>query len=236
MSKPTVIRPNRRARLAQAEGLSPCSSCASPSRPYDNIPVLSWLLGRGRCRSCRAAIPARYRVVDVGTVGLCVGVVLAHSEPAQSALGVLLVLLVVSCALIDLEHRIIPNRLTGPAALLALVVGSVLDPSGEPARLIAGAAAGTFLLLPALIRPGGMGMGDVKLAAVMGLCLGSAVAPAILVALVAGVVGGGVLIAQHGAQEARKRAIPFGPFLALGALFGIFVGPALVHWYTSSLH
>jgi leader peptidase (prepilin peptidase)/N-methyltransferase len=167
---------------------------------------------------------------------LCLGVLLAGGEPVQVALGVLLVLLVVPCALIDLQHRIIPNRLTGPAAVLAVIVGSVLDPSGEAGRVISGAAAGGFLLLAALIRPGAMGMGDVKLAGVMGLCLGSAVAPAMLAALVAGVLGGTVMIARDGAKEARKRAIAFGPFLALGAVLGIFIGPALVHGYMSSLH
>jgi leader peptidase (prepilin peptidase) / N-methyltransferase len=178
----------------------------------------------------------REPLIAAGTVALCAGVVLAHSAPVQIALGILLVLLVVPCALIDLQRRVIPNRLTGPAAVLAVLVGSVLDPSGEAGRLIAGVAAGAFLLVPALIRPGGMGMGDVKLAGVMGLCLGSAVAPALIVALVTGVLAGGVMIACHGTKDARKTAIPFGPFLAFGALVAIFVGPALVHAYTSSLH
>ena len=134
--------------------------------------------------------------------------------------------------MIDLEYRIIPNRITVPGALVAIVLGVTLDPSGEPARLIAGAAAGGFLLLAALAYPGGMGMGDVKLAAVMGLFLGRAVAPAMLIAMVAGVLVGAFVIAHQGARAGRKTAVPFGPFLALGALVATFAGEDLVGLYT----
>ena len=115
--------------------------------------------------------------------------------------------------------------------MLALVLGTALDPAGEPERLIAGVAAGGFLLLAALAYPGGMGMGDVKLAGVMGLFLGAAVAPALLIALVAGVLVGAVVIARKGAQAGRKTAVPFGPFLALGAIVAIFAGQPLVDLY-----
>src|SRR6202035_274974 len=117
---------------------------------------------------------------------------------------VVVILLVIPAALIDLEHRIIPNKLTALGAILALLIGLVFDPTGEPERLIACAAAGGFLLLAALAYPGGMGMGDVKLAAVLGLLLGKAVAPAILVALVAGALVGVVVIARKGQREGRK--------------------------------
>jgi len=137
---------------------------------------------------------------------------------AGVALSVALILLVVPAALIDLEHRIIPNKITGLGAVLALALGLALDPAGEPGRLIAAAAAGGFLLLAALAYPGGMGMGDVKLAGMMGLFLGAAVAPALLIALVTGVLLGVVVLARKGAQAGRKTAVPFGPFLALGAL------------------
>ena len=137
---------------------------------------------------------------------------LAHSSRRRrSRSASTLILLVVPVALIDLEHRIIPNRLTPLGAVLALALGLALDPSGEPERLIAGAAAGGFLLLAALAYPGGMGMGDVKLAGVMGLFLGRAVAPAMLVALLAGVLVGVVIIARKGAGAGRKTAVPFGP-------------------------
>jgi leader peptidase (prepilin peptidase)/N-methyltransferase len=222
-------------RLPRRESLmappSHCPSCAAPVKPYDNIPVLSWLLLRGHCRSCAAPISPRYPIVEAATAALCVGAVLAHGSAAGIALSVVLVLLLVPVTIIDLEHRIIPNRLTAAGAVLALVLGSALDPAGEPERLIAGAAAGGFLLIAALAYPGGMGMGDVKLAGVLGLFLGRAVAPAILIALVAGILVGATIVARKGAREGRKTAVPFGPFLALGAIVATFVGNDLVHAY-----
>jgi leader peptidase (prepilin peptidase)/N-methyltransferase len=224
-------------RLPRHESLispaSHCPNCATPVKPYDNIPILSWLLLRGHCRSCAAPISPRYPLVEALTAALCVGAVLAHNSAAGIALGVALILVVVPAALIDLEHRIIPNRLTALGAVLAVVIGLVLDPAGEPERLIAAAGAGGLLLLAALAYPGGMGMGDVKLAAVIGLFLGAAVAPAILVALVSGAVAGAAIIAEKGAQEGRKTAVPFGPFLALGALVAVFAGQPLIDLYAN---
>jgi leader peptidase (prepilin peptidase)/N-methyltransferase len=224
-------------RLPRHESLatpaSHCPKCATPVKPYDNIPVLSWLLLRGHCRSCRAPISARYPLVEALTAALCAGAVLTHHSPAAIALSVVLILLVVPAALIDLEYRIIPNRITALGAVLALALGLALDPGGEPARLIAAAAAGGFFLLAALAYPGGMGMGDVKLAGMMGLFLGAAVAPALLIALVAGVALGAVVVARKGAHEGRRTAVPFGPFLALGALCAIFVGHQLVGVYVN---
>ena len=224
-------------RLPRHESLitpaSHCPGCGTPVKPYDNIPILSFMLLRGRCRSCSAPISPRYPLVEALTAALCVGAVLAHRSAAGIALSVALILLVVPAALIDLEYRIIPNRITAVGAVLALVIGLALDPAGEPERLIAGAAGGGMLLLAALAYPRGMGMGDVKLAAVMGLFLGRAVAPAILVALLSGVIAGAVVIARKGAGEGRKTAIPFGPFLALGALAGVFAGQPLVDLYVN---
>jgi leader peptidase (prepilin peptidase) / N-methyltransferase len=224
-------------RLPRHESLiappSHCPSCGAPVKPYDNVPVLSWLVLRGRCRSCSAPISARYPLVEALTAALCVGAVLAHSSAIGIATSVIVILLVVPCALIDLEHRIIPNKLTALGAIVALVVGVALDPGGEPQRLIAGAAAGGFLLLAAMAYPGGMGMGDVKLAGVLGLLLGRAVAPAILLALLSGVLGGVFIIARKGAHEGRKTAVPFGPFLALGALVSVFAGQAMVDLYVN---
>jgi leader peptidase (prepilin peptidase)/N-methyltransferase len=212
---------------------SHCPACDMPVKPYDNIPILSWLMLRGHCRGCGASISVRYPAVEALTAALCAGAVLINHSAASIALSVVLILVVVPAALIDLEHRIIPNRITAFGAVLALAIGLALDPAGEPERLIAGAAAGGFLLIAALAYPGGMGMGDVKLAGVMGLFLGAAVAPALLIALVAGVLLGAVVIARKGAQAGRKTAVPFGPFLALGALLAIFVGHPLVGVYVN---
>jgi len=145
----------------------------------------------------------------------------------------LLVLVLVPCTVIDLEFRIIPNLITGPAAVLALVLGTILNPSGEPHRLLWAAGAGGFLLVTALISPAGMGMGDVKLLAVMGLCLGSLGAVALFAALIAQVVAAGVLAVRHGARAARTTTLPFGPYLAAGGMLMAIAGSGLLH---SSLH
>jgi leader peptidase (prepilin peptidase) / N-methyltransferase len=226
-------------RLPRRESLiappSHCPTCGTPVRPYDNVPIISYLLLRGRCRSCSARISPRYPLIEALTAALCAGAVLVHPTAAGIALSVGLILLLVPAALIDLEYRIIPNRLTAAGAVFALAVGTALDPTGEPERLIAGAAAGGFLLVAALAYPGGMGMGDVKLAAVMGLFLGRAVAAAMLIALLAGVLVGAVVIARRGAREGRKTAVPFGPFLALGGLVSVFAGQQLVDLYVNHL-
>jgi leader peptidase (prepilin peptidase)/N-methyltransferase len=225
-------------RLPRHESLvtpaSHCPGCGTPVKPYDNIPILSWLLLRGHCRKCSAPISVRYPLVEALTAVLCVGAVLAHSSAAQIALSVALILIVIPAALIDLEYRIIPNKITALGAVVAIGIGLALDPAGEPERLIAGLAAGGFLLLAALAYPGGMGMGDVKLAGVMGLFLGRAVAPAILIALVAGVLYGALVVSRKGTREGRKTAVPFGPFLAFGAVIAVYAGQPIVHLYINN--
>jgi leader peptidase (prepilin peptidase)/N-methyltransferase len=201
----------------------------------DNVPVVAWVWLRGRCRACRATISWSYPLVEVGTAGLCVAVVLTRSSAAGVALGLVLVLSLVPTAVIDVEHHIIPNRITLPAALAALVLGSTLDPAGEPARLIAAAAAGGFLLLAHLVSPRGMGMGDVKLAGLLGLVLGREVAPAMLAALVLAVAVGVVVLLRADPAERRRAGLPFGPFLALGALVGLFAGHAILGAYLHHL-
>jgi leader peptidase (prepilin peptidase)/N-methyltransferase len=146
-------------------------------------------------------------------------------------LGLVLVAFLVPIALIDLDHRIIPNRLTGPAAVLAIALGTALDPGGELERLIAGVAAGAVLLAPSLLHPSGMGMGDAKLVAVLGLYLGRGVGPAFLVAFTVGTAVGLVIMLRKGLTAGRKTAVPFGPFLALGGLVGVLAGDALAQAY-----
>ncbi len=226
-------------RLPRRESLvkpgSHCPSCSVAIRPYDNLPVFGWLLLRGHCRSCGKQISARYPVVEGLTGVLAVAVVLVKHSAYEIVLGLVLVGILVPVALIDLEHRVIPNKITVPAAVAAVLIGLALDPSKVPEQLIAGAAAGGFLLLFALLYPRGMGMGDVKLAAVMGLYLGRSVAVAILFAVLAGSIVGGLIIARRGVAEGRKTAVPFGPFLAAGGVFALLAGPAIVDWYLHSV-
>jgi leader peptidase (prepilin peptidase)/N-methyltransferase len=225
-------------RLPRGESLalppSHCPSCGTPIKLYDNVPVLSWLLLRGRCRSCRGTVSWRYPLVEGATAALLAAVVISKGADRDAWLGLAFVLLLVPVTLIDLDHRIIPNRLMllGTVASIAIVLVTRREALTE--HLIAAAAAGGFLLVAALAYPSGMGMGDVKLAGVMGLFLGRAVAPAMLIALVAGSLVGAAIIARKGAKEGRKTAIPFGPYLAFGGLAGLFAGDAIVDWYSDT--
>jgi leader peptidase (prepilin peptidase) / N-methyltransferase len=225
-------------RLPRGESLahppSHCPNCGAPVKPYDNIPVLSWLLLRGRCRSCKEPISPRYPIVEAGTGILCALVVVAKGADADAVLGIVLVLLLVPITLIDLDHRIIPNKITYPGFVLGVVLVAVFETDSLAEHLIASAAAGGFLFVAWFLYPRGMGLGDVKLAFVLGIYLGRAVAPAMFAALIAGSLIGAVIIARVGTAQGRKTAIPFGPYLALGGLVGLFAGDAIVDWYVDS--
>lgn len=225
-------------RLPRGESLSRprsrCPGCLTQIRAYDNVPVLSWLALRGRCRTCREPISARYPLVEAATGALCALVVLAKGPDEDALLGLALVLLLVPVTLIDLDHRIIPNRLMLIGAILAPPLLLLSEPDALVEHLLAAVAAGGFFLVAALAYPRGMGMGDVKLAFVLGLFLGRDVGPALFVALVAGTLVGAAVIARKGATEGRKTAVPFGPFLALGALVALFAGDPMVEWYLST--
>jgi leader peptidase (prepilin peptidase) / N-methyltransferase len=218
-------------RLPRGESLvrpgSHCPSCGAAVRPYDNVPVLSWVWLRGRCRGCGERISPRYPVVEAITAVLFVAVLAVKGVDADALPGLALVLVLVPTALIDLEHRVIPNTVMAVAAVVGLALVALTDPSHLAQHLIAAAGAGGFFFLVVLAYPAGMGMGDVKLAAVLGLYLGASVIPAVAVALLVGAV----IIARKGAKAGRKTAVPFGPFLALGGIVGLLAGPAMIDWY-----
>jgi leader peptidase (prepilin peptidase) / N-methyltransferase len=210
---------------------SHCPSCDTPIKAYDNVPVLSWLWLRGRCRSCHTSISARYPIVEAVTAALLVAVVLDKGADSDAWLGIAFVILLVPVTLIDLDHRIIPNTLMLIGTVVSVVLILLTDPGAMTEHLIAAAAAGGFLFIALLAYPGGMGMGDVKLAFVMGLFLGRNVAPALMAGFLAGSLVGGAIMAKKGVKAGRKTKVPFGPFLALGGLVGLFFGDAIVEWY-----
>src|SRR5947209_14077142 len=146
-------------RLPRSESLvspgSRCPGCGTAIKPYDNLPVVGWLLLRGHCRSCSKRISPRYPIVEALTALLAVAVVLVKHSAHDIVLGLVLVGILVPIALIDLEYRVIPNRITIPAALAAIAIGLATNPAGVPEQLIAGAAAGGFLLVFVLLYPRG---------------------------------------------------------------------------------
>ena len=213
---------------------SRCVTCGAQIAAYDNVPVFSWLILRGRSRCCGDRISARYPLTELGLGCLyLLTVAVLWGDPTEILLGLVFVTALLAVTLTDLERRVIPNKVLIVAAVAGCAIVAVGDPSSLPERAIAAAAAGGGLFLVALAYPRGMGLGDVKLAAVMGLFLGRNIAPALLVALFTGSVVGLGLIARHGAG-ARKQAIPFGPFLALGGVVGLLAGDQLIDWYLSS--
>jgi leader peptidase (prepilin peptidase)/N-methyltransferase len=210
---------------------SQCPHCGAQIWARDNVPVLSWLLLHSRARCCGAPISPRYPLTELAVGLLFVATVLVYRHDAPEAMiGLVFVTVLATVTLTDLEQRIIPNKVLLVGAVLCLAIAAPTDPGGLPERLLAAAGAGAIFFLVALAYPAGMGLGDVKLAATMGLFLGRAAAPAILIALLAGSLVGIALIARHG-SEARKMAIPFGPFLALGGVVALLVGDQLIDLY-----
>ena len=221
-------------RLPRGESLvrprSRCPECATEIAPYDNVPVVSWLLLRGRCRHCRTRISARYPAVELFTALAFAAVVAVRGADDDLLLELPFVAALIALAAIDLDHRILPNAIVYPLAAWGIAACLLVDRADLLEHLIAGAGAFTALLLVVLAYPAGMGVGDVKLAGVMGIYLGLSVLPAMLIAFFTGTLVGLVLIAREGAS-ARKMAVPFGVFLAIGGIAGVLAGPELIELY-----
>jgi leader peptidase (prepilin peptidase)/N-methyltransferase len=211
---------------------SACMSCSESIHWYDNLPLLSYAVLRGRCRHCRARIPFVYPAVELVTALLLAGCVLAFGLSAKAAVAAFFCAVLVAVSAIDLEHRIIPNRIVVPATGVVLVANTARDLTPEWALAALGASG--FLFAAALIYPAGMGMGDVKLALLMGAALGRTVSVALMVGMLAAMIPGVVLMARHGAK-ARKMGIPFGPFLAIGSVVALFWGAEILDAYFATL-
>ncbi|TML83576.1 MAG: prepilin peptidase [Actinobacteria bacterium] len=211
---------------------SACMSCNEEIAWYDNVPLLSYFLLRGRCRHCEARIPFLYPAVELVTALLLAGCVLAFGLTAKAAIAAFFCAVLVAVSAIDLEHRIIPNRIVLPATVVVLVANSARDLSPEWA--LAALAGSGFLFAAAVAYPAGMGMGDVKLALLMGAALGRTVSVALMVGMLAALVPSVVLLVRHG-SKARKMGVPFGPFLAIGSVAALFWGHEILHAYFSTL-
>jgi leader peptidase (prepilin peptidase)/N-methyltransferase len=224
-------------RLPRGESLvhprSRCPHCGTQIAGYDNIPIVSWLLLRGRCRHCGAPISPRYPAVELITALLFAAVVLVRGFDDDLILELPFVAALITLAGIDLDHKLLPNKIVYPLAAWGVVAVLIADRDDLVEHLVAGAGAFLFLFAAVLAYPRGMGMGDVKLAGAMGIYLGAAVIPALLVAFLTGSVVGIAIIAREGA-DARKKALPFGVFLALGGIVGVLAGPELIDVYQTN--
>ena len=213
-------------------GRSRCPACGAQIAARDNVPIVSWLVLRGRCRSCGEPISPRYPLTEAGLGALwaATDLILGGDDGGRLALGLVLCAVLVVITLTDLDLRLIPNAVVGFGAVVGLALVAATDLDSLPENLLAAAIAGGVMAAIALAYPRGLGMGDAKLVAMMGIYLGRAIAPAVLVGFAVGAVVGLAIMARHGA-EARKHAIPFGPFLALGGVIGLWWGDEIVDWY-----
>ena len=227
-------------RLPRGESVvrprSKCPSCGAEICARDNIPVLSWLWLRGKCRRCGARISVEYPLVELATAGLVVLAAIRYPNPWQAVLVGGLLALMPAVALIDLRHRIIPNRLMYPSLVLfpvLIVLARFIGEAADPVRAVIGLLLyGGFLFVVAVVSPGGMGLGDVKLVALIGLVLGSLglrfVGVAAGAAIALGGLGGLIALAMG---KGRKSKIPFGPYLAVGAVVAGLWGEEIASWY-----
>lgn len=236
---------------------SACPKCGARIKPWHNVPVLSWLVLRGRCAACRAPISVRYPLVEAGT-GLFFGVVawwwvstlasgsmFSVSDAAQvvAAISLLLAFLflaaiTVALGLIDLDHHVLPNSIVLPSALVAaaLLAASAILAGNYTALLgaaIGAAAMFFFYFVLAIVSPRGMGMGDVKLAGVLGLYLGYLGWGALIVGGFGAFLLGGLfsIVLLLLRKAGRKSGIPFGPWMLLAAWLGIFFGQTIWSGY-----
>jgi leader peptidase (prepilin peptidase)/N-methyltransferase len=208
---------------------SHCPHCGEPIRPLDNVPLISYLLLRGRCRNCKERISARYPAVETLT-GLIFGAAAYEFGLSLELLPALvLISALIVLAVIDLEHRLLPNVIVGPAALAGLVLSILANPAGWWTYPLSALAVAGALLVLALAIPGGMGMGDVKMGGMLGAFLGPYAALAVFLGAAIGAVSGGLLMVFGKVQ--RRSHLPFGLFMAIGGVISLFVGPQLWSLY-----
>ena len=218
--------PRRRSVVWPA---SSCPKCGQPIAPFDNVPLLSYLLLRGRCRKCGAPIPIRYPLIEALTALLFGAAAYEFGVGIHLISALVLISALISLAAIDLEHGILPNAIVGPCAAVGFVLSVLGDPGGWWIYLLSALAIGGGLLALALAFPAGMGMGDVKMGGMLGAFLGPYGALAVFLGALAGTVVGVVLLAMG--RIRRRSALPFGVFLALGGLVSLFEGPELISLY-----
>ena len=225
------------ARVPEGRSLnspgSSCPRCDAPIRWYDNVPVLSWLILRGKCRDCQAPISIRYPAVELLTLIILSAIALRFGFTLETVLYCTFAAALIALSVIDVDHHILPNRIVLPLAVLVLAGQIALQPDRAIEWVLAALGAAGFLLSLAIAYPAGMGMGDVKLALALGAALGLTVTVAMMFAFVTAGILGIALLVRYG-SAARKMPVPLGPFLAAGALVALFAGQPIIDLYTGT--
>lgn len=209
---------------------SACPGCNAELAWYDNVPLVSYLVLRGRCRSCRESISARYPAVELATALLVAGCFLRFGLSREAFVGAFFCAVLVALSAIDTERRILPDLIVLPATVVILAAQIAFAPDQALEWVAASLGAALFLFVALIAYPRGMGMGDVKLALLLGAGLGRYVTVGLMIGMLAALLPAVVLLARHG-SKARKMAIPFGPFLAFGAIVAFFFGQEILDAY-----
>jgi leader peptidase (prepilin peptidase)/N-methyltransferase len=209
---------------------SACPACNTELAWYDNVPLISYFILRGRCRSCRESISARYPAVELATALLAAGCFLRFGLSREAFVGAFFCTVLVALSAIDTERRILPDLIVLPATVAVLAAQIAFAPDRALEWVAASLGAMLFLFVALVAYPRGMGMGDVKLALLLGAALGRYVTVGLMIGMLAALVPAVVLLARHG-PKARKMAIPFGPFLAFGAIVAFFFGQEILDAY-----
>jgi leader peptidase (prepilin peptidase) / N-methyltransferase len=219
--------PERRSVVG---GRSACLACGSEIAWYDNVPLVSYIVLRGRCRSCRAPISWRYPAVELATAVLVAASFVRFGFSGEAFVAAYFCAVLVVLSAIDAERRILPDLIVLPSFALVLAAHIALQPERTVEWVAASLGASLFLFLALLAYPKGMGMGDVKLALLLGAGLGASVVVGMMIGMLSALVYSTALFVRHG-MAARKMAIPFGPFLAFGAIVALFAGDAILDAY-----
>ena len=220
--------PRKRSIVTPA---SACMSCGHELSWYENIPVVSWLALRGKCKGCGAKIGVVYPAVELVTALLIAASFFAFGWSGTAFVASFFCATLVVISATDLSHRIVPNVVVLPATVVVLVAMTVLHPSVE--WVLGAFGASLFFFIAAVAHPKGLGMGDVKLALLLGAMLGRTVPVALMIGMLSALIPSIVLFARHGAA-ARKMKIPFAPFLALGGVVGLFFGDDVLDAYLTA--
>lgn len=222
-------------RLPRHESLwrpaSHCPGCDAAIRWYDNVPVISWVVLRGRCRTCGSRISIRYPVVEAITAGAFALAVWRFGLTWPLLVAWAFIAAMIAVAFIDYDHMVIPNKIVLPGTVIGLAASVAINPHRWWVYLAASLGAAAFMFVLVMLWPGGMGPGDIKMALFMGAVLGAHVVVAVFAAFLFGALVGVYLMVVL--KRSRKVKIPFGPFLALGSVLAVFLGEAITRGYLS---